>query len=317
MNLYNLSRFSRHLFAVIVIGFGIVIGPGHAVAQDRPMGTDVSSYQGGSLNWTTIKNDGIFFAWAKAAEGTSTDGWVGEDPDFTINEANAKAAGVLIGAYYFAHPETDTGTAGADTEAAFFWSVAGPYITTGGAYLMPMLDMEESYGGVTAMSDWVNEWCQDIVNYAAAKGVVVKPAVYSSTSFASDNFNSTVTQWTPWLADYPERGVWRRRQPVSADLRSQQHHSVEHLEPLAVRRHQLVGRRFGCIQRHNQSVLADFPHRQHQRADAKRAGGGDGLLESGLKVCLPWQRRHRQLGHCHHQLVVQRNFECRLFHGGR
>jgi len=172
------------------------------MAQSRPLGTDV--YSGtGTINWTALRNDGVSFAWAKAAEGTSTDGYEGPDTKFTVNEANAKAAGVYIGAYYYPHPEVDKGTAGADTEAAYFWGIAAPYITNGGAYLMPMLDMEVSYSNVTYMSSWVNEWCQDIVNYAASNGVIIKPVLYTSPSFASVNYNSTVAQWTPWIAQYP------------------------------------------------------------------------------------------------------------------
>jgi GH25 family lysozyme M1 (1,4-beta-N-acetylmuramidase) len=197
----KLSRFSSDWVVVILFGLGLLAGSGNAIAQ-RPLGTDV--YSGtGSINWTTVKNDGVSFAWAKAAEGTGSDGYEGEDSYFTINEANAKAAGVYIGAYYFCHPEVDTGTSGADTEAAFFWSVAKPYVTGGGAYLMPMLDVEIDTGTQTSQSAWVNEWCQDIVNDAAAQGITVKPVVYASTSYASEYFNSTVTQWNSWLAAYP------------------------------------------------------------------------------------------------------------------
>lgn len=168
----------------------------------RPLGVDVSSYQGNSINWADVKNAGYSFAWAKAAEGTLTDGFVGPDADFIVNELHAKAAGVPIGAYYFAHPETDTGTAGADTEAAFFWSVAGKYITNGGAYLMPMLDYETPpKSSLVASEQWVNEWCQDIVKYAAASnGVTVKPVVYTYISFASAYIGPTNTQWPLWMA---------------------------------------------------------------------------------------------------------------------
>jgi autotransporter-associated beta strand protein len=182
------------------IGLGIGAGPECAMAQ-RALGIDVSSYQGGSINWTDVRKAGYTFAWAKSAEGTLTDGWIGPDPDFTINEANAKAAGVLIGAYYFAHPETDKGTAGADKEAAYFWSVARNYITNGGAYLMPMLDYETAPDSTQAASEqWVNEWCQDIVNYAASNGVAVKPIVYTYISFASEYVGATNTQWPLWMA---------------------------------------------------------------------------------------------------------------------
>ena len=175
----------------------VAVVPDRALAQ-RPLGIDVSSYQE-TVNWTSVKGAGITFAWAKATEGLTY-----IDAYFTANEANAKAAGVLIGAYHFAHPEEHLGTAGADQEAAYFWNEAGSYIkTNGNAYLMPVLDYEtapgSSYTKATS-SQWVNEWCQDIVNYAKANGVVVTPVVYTYTSFASDWLDSTVIQWPLWMA---------------------------------------------------------------------------------------------------------------------
>jgi hypothetical protein len=93
-----------------------------ALAQ-RPLGIDVSSYQGGGINWTSVKGAGIQFAWAKATESTTI-----TDPDFAVNENNGKAAGVYMGAYHFAHPNLNTPGA----EAGHFWSVAGGYIKADG-----------------------------------------------------------------------------------------------------------------------------------------------------------------------------------------
>ncbi len=169
----------------------------------RPLGIDVSSYQGGSIGWASVKNSGVSFAWAKATEGLTVN-----DADFTINEANAKAVGVLIGAYHFAHPELHIGTAGADQEAAHFWSVAAPYVKSGGAYLLPMLDIEQDLSSAsppytkTTLSQWVNRWCQDIVNSNAANGLVLKPIVYTYISYANSWMDGTVTQWPLWMANY-------------------------------------------------------------------------------------------------------------------
>src|SRR6266576_554653 len=125
----NRSRFilAFALVPALVITFGHV----RALAQ-RPLGTDVSHYQGASLNWATLKSTGIVFAWAKATEGLTVN-----DANYTTFQANAKAAGVLIGSYHFAHPELHIGPAGADQEAAHFWNIASNYIKSGGAYLMP------------------------------------------------------------------------------------------------------------------------------------------------------------------------------------
>src|ERR1035438_7978130 len=180
--------------AMLVVGLEMLAGPGSALAQ-RPLGIDVSSYQGGSINWASVKSSGVTFAWAKATEGTYY-----VDADFTINEANAKAAGVYIGAYHFARPDLDVGTAGADTEAAYFWNHAKNYLTGGNGYLVPMLDFETSYGSGASMSAWINEWCQAVKNYAAANGAVCNPVVYVNGSIAS-SLSSPATNWPLDIAD--------------------------------------------------------------------------------------------------------------------
>src|SRR6478735_8617661 len=121
---------------VIVPALVMIFGHVRALAQ-RPFGHDVSSYQSASLNWASLKSNGLVFAWAKATEGLTVN-----DSDYTTFEANAKAAGVLIGSYHFAHPELHIGPAGADQEAAHFWNIASNYIRSDGAYLMPTLDSE-------------------------------------------------------------------------------------------------------------------------------------------------------------------------------
>jgi GH25 family lysozyme M1 (1,4-beta-N-acetylmuramidase) len=179
-----------------------------ALAQDRPMGTDVSSYQS-NIDWQVVKSDGIFFAWAKATEGPP--GYF-YDSFFVENETNAKTAGVLIGAYHYAHPSLDTNITGAnsaDTEAQYFWSKASNYVTAGGGYLVPMLDWEDPAvkspnQTVASMSAWANEWCNDISNYARANGVVIRPVIYTGEDYGAEWLNSTVTNWPSWIAAYPD-----------------------------------------------------------------------------------------------------------------
>ncbi len=169
----------------------------------RPLGVDVSSYQG-VINWSNANRSGVSFAWAKATEGATL-----HDADFTLNEANAAGAGVYIGAYHFAHPETHIGIAGADLEAAFFWSAVSNYVRGGGSYLMPMLDVESDLSSAspaytkTTLSQWVNEWCQDIADAAESNGVVVRPVIYTYTSYSATWLDDTVTNWPLWMAEYP------------------------------------------------------------------------------------------------------------------
>lgn len=170
----------------------LLCGPGHAMAQ-RPLGIDVSSYQGSGVNWSGEKSSGVSFAWAKATEGTYDD-----DADFTINENNGKNAGVYMGAYHFARPDLDS----PGTEAGFFWNYAGPYIKNDGKTAMPALDFETFNGvvGAGSYSAWANTWCDDVVNDANGNGVLVRPVLYCSTCQAC-NFDGSVGQWIPWIAN--------------------------------------------------------------------------------------------------------------------
>jgi GH25 family lysozyme M1 (1,4-beta-N-acetylmuramidase) len=189
------KRFLFQSVGAIILGLVLASGSGQVMAQ-RPLGVDVSNHQGSGINWASVKSAGYTFAWAKATEGLNF-----TDADFPINEANAKSAGVLIGAYHFAHPDVNPGTAGADAEAAYFWNVAKNYIQSGGGYLVPMLDAEvASPGAQSAVSIWINQWCQDMVNYGTANGIAIKPVVYTYQSWASSYCNSTVTQWPLWMA---------------------------------------------------------------------------------------------------------------------
>jgi len=196
--------------------------PMPAEAQ-RPLGTDVSGYQT-SINWTSVKNAGVAFAWAKATEGTYY-----TSSYFAGQESGARNVGIYVGAYHYAAPSTDTnitGTSSADSEAQYFWNAAGNYIKYGGGYCVPMLDWEDPHatngyvnsGGYTIngfttayMSRWVNEWCLAVSNHAAAAGVVgLRPVVYTGTWYSTAHsgagqfpgLDSTVTNWLNWMSDY-------------------------------------------------------------------------------------------------------------------
>ncbi len=190
--------------------FLFVVAGTMTVSAQRPVGTDVSHYQG-SINWTSVKNSGVSFAWAKATESTTF-----TDSFFASNEANAKAAGVLIGAYHFARPSSHpnlTGANSADTEANYFWGVVSNYVKGSGTYLVPMLDWEDTGAtvaagfNVTQMSQWVNQWCNTVSNLARASGVTLKPIVYTGTWYSNPangypGLDTTVTTWPSWISAY-------------------------------------------------------------------------------------------------------------------
>ncbi len=66
--------------------------------HDFPIhGIDVSKYQG-DIDWQSVRQSGIEFAYIKATEGADK-----ADPKFRQNWADAKAAGLRRGAYHFAY----------------------------------------------------------------------------------------------------------------------------------------------------------------------------------------------------------------------
>jgi GH25 family lysozyme M1 (1,4-beta-N-acetylmuramidase) len=71
-------------------------------------GIDVSHHQG-TINWTSVRNAGIQFAFIKATEGTSF-----LDSRFDPNYLAAYHAGVIRGAYHFALPDRSSGAFQAD-----------------------------------------------------------------------------------------------------------------------------------------------------------------------------------------------------------
>ena len=163
---------------------------GSIYAATRSLGIDVSSFQR-TVNWTAVKSDGIDFAWAKATEGSVS--YIDyTDAYLNANMAGASSAGVLIGAYHFAHPINDGGAAGAQAEANLFVAKAGQYMTAG--YLRPVLDLETE--GSSATSAWVNDFLNDV-----DKATGVTPIIYTYISYAEDYLNSTVANRDLWIAN--------------------------------------------------------------------------------------------------------------------
>ncbi len=193
-----------------LLGLVLMFGVECAQAQ-RPMGTDVSHWQGTGINWVNVRNAGVTFAWCKATEATTY-----TDNTFTLNQVNAKAAGILVGAYHFARPSRNpniTGANSANSEAAYFWGVVSNYVKTGGTYLVPMLDWEDTdctnQLSAATMSAWVNQWCTTVSNYARLNGASgVKPIIYtgvwySRPSSTYSGLTTAVTSWPGWIAAYP------------------------------------------------------------------------------------------------------------------
>jgi GH25 family lysozyme M1 (1,4-beta-N-acetylmuramidase) len=183
---------------VAVIAATLALAVGVDQAQARLTGVDV--YAGtGTVNWSSVHSAGITFAFTKATQGNYY-----HDANMAANMNNGKAAGLAMGVYDLADPAACTPS----TEANYFWNYAKNYITADGKTLLPVLDFEPNtlgettWTGASSWSDWVNQWCNDVKNLAAAQGLNVTPIIYVSAGWTS-TYLSSANGWTgAWIADY-------------------------------------------------------------------------------------------------------------------
>ena len=146
-------------------------------------GIDVSHWQG-TINWPLVAKAGKQFAFLKASDGLLlTDGTMFVDTTYPTNRAQARAAGIPVGAYHFARPDATPGDAIA--EADHFVDTAAP--ATGD--LPPVLDLEVS-GGLTTtpLQAWVQAFMDRVYERTGIRG-----AIYVSPSFWSTYMGNTAT----------------------------------------------------------------------------------------------------------------------------
>lgn len=79
------------------------------------VGVDVSEHQG-SIDWQAVANDGIQFAMLRIGNRGTTEGGLFQDGSFDENLAEAQAAGLQVGAYFYSQA---TSVAEAQEEADF------------------------------------------------------------------------------------------------------------------------------------------------------------------------------------------------------
>ena len=150
-------------------------------------GIDVSNWQG-TIDWTAVAASGKRFAYLKASEGTTFVDWT-----YASNRAQAKAAGLSVGAYHFAQPDATPGDAVA--EADHFLATA--QIAQG--ELLPVLDLEVANGqSVTALQAWVQAFMGRVLERTGAPGVI----------YVSPNFWKTYMGDTNWFALNGYRTLW-------------------------------------------------------------------------------------------------------------
>jgi lysozyme len=138
-------------------------------------GIDVSHHQG-AIDWPRVASAGKRFAFVRASAGTLT-----SDSRYAANLSGARAAGLAVGSYHFANP--DTAANDASNEAAWFLQTAS--IASGD--LLPVLDLEVSNGlSPAALTAWAQTWLGQV---SASTGV--RPIIYTNPSFWSTSMANT------------------------------------------------------------------------------------------------------------------------------
>ena len=150
-------------------------------------GIDVSYHQG-TIDWQQVAAAGKRFAFVRASAGTLT-----ADAEYAANRAGARAAGIAVGAYHYANP--DSAPNDASNEAGWFLSNA----TIASGDLIPELDFEASNGlDPAALTAWAQTWLSQV---SAATGV--RPIIYTNP-----NFWSTSMADTDWFARNGYTVLW-------------------------------------------------------------------------------------------------------------
>jgi hypothetical protein len=114
-------------------------------------GIDISHWQG-PIDWPAVAASGREFAFMKASESTTY-----VDPTYPTNDAGARAAGLVVGAYHFARPDLTPGDAVAEADhfANQLHLVSGD--------LPPVLDLEQTGGlGVPDLHAWVEAFLEQL-----------------------------------------------------------------------------------------------------------------------------------------------------------
>ncbi|XP_006463298.1 hypothetical protein AGABI2DRAFT_208006 [Agaricus bisporus var. bisporus H97] len=151
------------LFALLVLALPAI------VSAAPPKGIDVSHWQG-SINWGSVRANGVEFVYIKATESTNF-----KDPKFSANYVGATNAGLIRGAYHFARPGASSGAAQANYFASNGGGWSGDGITLPGA-----LDLEAGCSGLShsAMTAWIRDFSN---TYHARTGRY--PVIYTTTSW--------------------------------------------------------------------------------------------------------------------------------------
>ncbi|KAI0367681.1 glycoside hydrolase family 25 protein [Pilatotrama ljubarskyi] len=186
------------LSTAALLSLAVAVASASPILEKRanPKGIDISHFQG-TVNFNTVKANGISFVYIKATEGTTF-----TDPDFSSHYTGATNAGLIRGAYHFAHPDVSSGA----TQAKFFLAHGGGW-SSDGITLPGALDIEynpsgaECYGlSASAMVSWIKDFSN---TYHSSTGVY--PFIYTTTDWwktCTGNSAAFASTNPLWIARY-------------------------------------------------------------------------------------------------------------------
>ncbi len=209
----------RPILLLALILAAVAGWPSAARAAVDIKGIDISHWQG-TINWTSVKNEGMKFAFMKATQGNTY-----VDPTFATNIANATANGIYVGPYHFCDLNTDTANAQDPVnEANHFLAIIKPYYKSG-LYLPPVADVEgfPSFGSTAEAKAFTSTWVQAFSD-TVYNSLGMRPIIYTSkskaTSYYATSIESSHELWLAWwkgtgttsppvASNTPGWGIWQ------------------------------------------------------------------------------------------------------------
>jgi lysozyme len=179
---------------------GALIAFGPLARAGTVEGVDVSNHQG-PIDWKALAADNVHFAYIKATEGETF-----LDQRFATNWANAKAAGLFVGAYHFF-----TLCRPGIVQAAHFVSVLPPYEP---GILAPAVDLEHMgpcRKGPT-MSDVETEAIAFLDH--VERGYGRRPIIYITREFHDAHLRDVAGEQF-WLRSLFRKPGYRQREWIS------------------------------------------------------------------------------------------------------
>jgi lysozyme len=153
------------------------------MSSNQLSGIDVSKWQA-TVNWESVQQAGIEFAFARATYGTSE-----VDSYFSDNWQAMKNAGVIRGAYHFFLVADDP-----TQQAEFFIKTVG---SLGPNDLPPVIDVESTSGTSSNLAADVQTWLNVV-----EQGLGRTPIIYTAPSYWNENITGGFGDYPLWVAEY-------------------------------------------------------------------------------------------------------------------